>query len=625
MKKLHMKKIYIFASALLVSTAALAQNKDTKEADKLYDRLEFVDAASAYSKLVEKGKADGYVYKQLADSYYNVFNTKEAEMWYAKAIETPQDAETYYRYAQMLKANGNLTQSNKQMDQFAKMLPNDARAKAFKNNPNAVEQLKTLVKKYEVKRSDISSDKADFGAVLTASNELYFASARNTSRKTNGMNDEPYLDIYKATRNQDGSLSAATEVAELNTRWHDGPAAVSADGSTIYYSSESFNQSEYQKDKSKHLKYGKRYLYKATKEGDKWVNIQPLPFNNKDYSIRNPSISKDGKILYFSSDMPGGVGKEDIWKVSIDGDNYGVPENLKAINTVDNESFPYITDDNMLFYASNHTEGFGGYDVYVYNTKSTDKPVNVGAPVNTEKDDFAFTFNKTKKVGYFSSNREGNDDIYQADPICGVQAKIVVKDVETNKLLADAQVTLVDAKSKAIGTQTTNEEGQTSFGVACEQNYGAQASRIGYESNSKAVEKSEGGVVVVEIPLTPIKPIITETEVILQPIYFEYDKSNITAQGAEELDKLVKVMNEHPTMVIYAKSHTDARGGDNYNLRLSDRRAKATVQYIISKGIAKDRISGKGMGETEPKVSCTACTEEEHAQNRRSEFLIVKK
>lgn len=620
-----MRNIYILASAFVISTAALAQNKDTKEADKLYDRLEFVDATSAYSKLVEKGKADGYVYKQLADSYYNVFNTKEAATWYAKAIETPQDAETYYRYAQMLKANGNLSESTKQMEQFAKMLPNDARAKAYKNNPNAVAQLKALVKKYEVKRSDISSDKADFGAVLTGTNELYFASARNTSRKTNGMNDQPYLDLYKATRNQDGSLSAATEVAELNTRWHDGPAAVSADGSTIYYGSESFNQSEYQKDKSKHLKYGQIYLYKATKVGDKWQNAHVLPFNNKDYSTRNPSISKDGKTLYFSSNMPGGMGGEDIWKVSIDGDNYGIPENVKAINTTDNESFPYITDDNMLFYASNHTEGFGGYDVYVYNTKSTDKPVNVGAPVNTEKDDFAFTFNKAKKVGYFSSNREGNDDIYQADPICGVQAKIIVKDAETNKVLADAQVTLVDAKSKAIGTQTTNEEGQTSFGVACEQNYGAQASRSGYESNSKAVDKSEGGVVVVEIPLTPIKPIITETEVILQPIYFEYDKSNITAQGAEELDKLVKVMNEHPTMVIYAKSHTDARGADNYNLRLSDRRAKATVQYIISKGIAKDRISGKGMGETEPKVACTTCTEEEHAQNRRSEFLIVKK
>ena len=225
-----MKRIYILASALVISTVALAQNKETKEADKLYDRLEFVDAASAYSKLVEKGKADGYVYKQLADSYYNVFNTKEAAMWYAKAIETPQDAETYYRYAQMLKAEGKLTESTKQMDKFAQMSPNDARAKAYKNNPNAIAQLKAQVKKYEVKRSDISSDKADFGAVLTANNELYFASARNTSRKTNGMNDQPYLDIYKATRNQDGSLSQATEIIELNTRWHDGPAAVSVDG-----------------------------------------------------------------------------------------------------------------------------------------------------------------------------------------------------------------------------------------------------------------------------------------------------------------------------------------------------------------------------------------------------------
>lgn len=620
-----MRKIYLLAAVLLVSTVALAQNKDTKEADKLYDRLEFVDAAVAYSKLTEKGKADGYVYKQLADCYYNVFNSKEATIWYAKAIETPQDAETYYRYAQMLKAEGKLAESNKQMDKFAQMLPHDPRAKAYKNNPNVVAQLKSQVKKYEVKRSDISSDKADFGAVLTTNNELYFASARNTSRKTNGMNDQPYLDIYKATRNQDGSISQAIAVEELNTRWHDGPASISADGSTIYFGSESFNQSEYQKDKSKHLKYSQIYLYKAIKAGDKWQNIQVLPFNNKDYSARNPSISKDGKTLYFSSNMPGGMGGEDIWKVSIDGDTYGTPENVKAINTADNESFPYITDDFMLFYSSNQTEGFGGYDIYVYNTKTNEKSTNVGAPVNTEKDDFAFTFNKAKKVGYFSSNREGNDDIYQADPICGVQAKIIVKDAETNKLLADAQVTLVDAKSKTVGTQTTNEEGHTSFGVACEQNYGAQASRSGYESNSKAVDKSEGGIVTVEIALTPIKPIITETEVILQPIYFEYDKSNITAQGAEELDKLVKVMNEHPNMVIFAKSHTDNRGGDNYNLRLSDRRAKATVQYIISKGIAKDRISGKGMGETEPKVSCTTCTEEEHAQNRRSEFLIVKK
>ena len=312
-----MKNIYIVAGALLLSTGAIAQNKDTKEADKLFDRLEYVDAAQAYSKLVEKNKADGYVYKQLADSYFNVFNTKEAVTWYAKAVETPQDAETYFRYAQMLKAEGNSRAAEAQMEQFAKMQPNDARAKAFKNNPNYLTQLKSQSKQYDAKKSDVSSDKSDFGAVLSNSNEVYFASARNTARKASSMDEEPYLDLYKATRNADGTLSQATEVAELNTKWHDGPAAISADGSTMYYGSESFNESEFQKDKAKRLKFGQIYLYKATKDGEKWANSKPLPFNSKEYSVRNPSISKDGKTLYFSSDMPGGLGGEDIWKVSM--------------------------------------------------------------------------------------------------------------------------------------------------------------------------------------------------------------------------------------------------------------------------------------------------------------------
>ena len=255
-----------------------------------------------------------------------------------------------------------MQESNKQMAQFAKMQPNDARAKAFTNNPNVVQQLQQQSKLYNIKKSDVSSDKADFGAQLTNNNEVYFASARNTARKKNGMDEQPYLDLYKATRNTDGSLSQATEVVELNTKWHDGPAAITSDGSTIYYGSESFNQSEFQKDKTKKLKYGQIYLYKATKgEGDKWTNAKALPINSKEYSVRNPSISKDGKTLYFSSDMPGGMGGEDIWKVSVDGDSYGTPENLgSGVNSEGNESFPYITDDHVLFFASNGKPGFDG-------------------------------------------------------------------------------------------------------------------------------------------------------------------------------------------------------------------------------------------------------------------------
>jgi outer membrane protein OmpA-like peptidoglycan-associated protein/tetratricopeptide (TPR) repeat protein len=624
-----MKNIYILAGALLLSIGELqAQNKDTKEADNLYDRLEYVDAAKAYTKLVEKNKADGYVYKQLADSYYNVFNSQQAVLWYAKAVESAQDAETHYRYAQMLKAQGDNKSAAQQMATFAKMQPGDARAKAFTSNPEYTNQLKNQAKQYDVLKSDVSSDKTDFGAVLTQNNEVFFTSARNTSRRENGMDDQPYLDLYKAIRNTDGTLSQATAVAELNTKWHDGPATITSDGTTMYYGSESFNESAYQKNKEKHLKFSQIYLYKATKtEAGTWGNSKALPINNKDYSVRNPSISKDGKTLYFSSDMPGGFGAEDIWKVSVDGDTYGTPENLGAnINTEGNESFPSIQDDGILFFSSNGRQGLGGYDVFKQNTTTKEQAAtNLGAPVNTPKDDFSFSYNLEKNVGYFSSNREGNDDIYQAIAVCGVEATVVVKDAETGKLLAGASVTFVDQKGKNKGNQESNDMGEVKFGVACDEMANFNATRSGYQNGTASMPKSKNGAQNIVITLKPIQPIITETEVILQPIYFEYNQSNITAQGAEELDKLVKVMNQYPTMVIDAKSHTDSRGSDSYNLRLSDRRAKATVQYIVSKGISKERITGSGMGETQPKVACTACTEEEHAQNRRSEFLIIKK
>ena len=621
-----MRNLYVTLSFVMVSGILSAQNQYTKTADKLFDRYEYVDAAKEYLKLAEGSKADNYVYKQLAESYYNVFNTKEASKWYAKVVEQKQDAETYYKYAQMLKAEGNFKEADKQMQQFAQLAPNDQRAKTFVSNPNYLPELKGQTKLYDIAKSDVSSDKTDFGAVLTNDNNVYFASARNTSKRNSNFNDEPYLDIYKATYNANGTISEAVAVDNLNTKWHDGPVSITNDGNTMYYGSESFNEKEYVKDKAKKAKFGKIYLYKATKQGDTWSNSKPLPFNNKEYDVRNPSISKDGKTLYFSSNMPGGFGGEDIWKVSVNGDEYGTPENLGAkVNTEANESFPFITDDNVLFFSSNGKTGFGGLDVFKMDLNKGSEAMNVGEPVNTSKDDFAFTYNATKKVGFFSSNRDGVDNIYKADPVCNVQALVRVKDAKTGKVIEGATVLLVDEKQKTVSNQVTALNGETLTGVLCNTAYSAQVSKQGYESGVFEVAKAENEQVVVEALLTPIMPIITEREVILQPIYFEFNKSNITAEGAAELDKLVMVMNEYPNMVIFAKSHTDSRGSDKYNMILSDRRAKSTVQYLISKGIAKDRISGQGFGESEPKVACKPCTEEQYAQNRRSEFLIVKK
>lgn len=614
-------------SFVIASVTLSAQNKDTENADKLYNRFEYVDAAKEYQKLVENGKADGYVYKQLAESYYNVFNTSEASKWYAKAIETKQDSETYYRYAQMLKSEGKYEESNKQMQQFANMEPNDQRAIDFKKDPNYLPKLKSQQKLFDEQIMTINSDKSDFGAVLTNDNVLYFATARNTGGKKYGWNEEPFLDLYQSIQNTDGTFSEPTPVSEINTQFHDGPATVSADGNTMYFASESFKEKEFIRDRENKLKIGQVYLYKATKENGKWTNIQSLPFNNKDYSTSNPSLSHDGKTLYFSSNMPGSLGGNDVWKVSINTDgSFGTPENLGTkVNTEGNESFPFITQDNKLFFSSDGKKGFGALDVFMIDLNRGTEAVNVGLPVNSAKDDFAFSFNVNKNTGFFSSNRAGKDNLYQATPVCNVEVITTVKDARSGALLANAKVAILDDRKNVIATKTAGANAEVVYDVDCNKNYTMQVAMEGYESNTFAVAPSKGGKVEVAANLQPIDVIVQEEQVVLNEINFEFNKSNITKEGAFELDKLVQAMNKYPAMVIMVKGHTDNRGSDQYNMNLSDRRAKATVQYVLSKGVAKSRISGKGYGESEPKVACGAdCTEEQHAQNRRSEFLIVK-
>lgn len=624
-----MKRLYILLGFVLCSATLGAQNKDTEGADKLYNRFEYVDAAEQYAKLVQDGKQDPYVYRQLGESYYNVFNSKEAVRWYAKATETDQDPEIHYHYAQMLKAEGQYEAANAQMRKFAQKAPSDQRAVAFMADPDYLPRLRAQTKLFEEKSLSINSENSEFGAVLTNDNILYFASARNQAKRKYGWNEEPFLDLYQAVYNTDGSFAQPTPVSGVNGKFHDGPAAISSDGNTMYFSSESFREHAYERDNSNHdrLKKSQVWLYKATKNGDSWDKVVALPFNSKDYNTGNPSISKDGQTLYFASNRPGSVGGTDIWKVSItDGNTYGEPQNLgSAVNTPGEENFPFVTDDNKLYFSSDARKGFGGLDVFSLDQDKGGAAINVGAPVNSNKDDFAFSFNTAKKTGFFSSNREGNDNIYQATPVCAVQAIVMVRDAGSGAVLADAKVSILDERRNVIESRQSDAQGQVTYTVDCNRPYSVQVSRDGYESGTFQIARTDGGTVNVAADLQPIETIVSEQAVTLNEIYFEFDKSNITREGAFELDKLVQAMTKFPEMVIMVKSHTDNRGSDAYNMALSERRAKSTVQYILSKGIDRARITGKGYGESEPKVACGQdCTEEQHAQNRRSEFLIVK-
>lgn len=617
-----MKKLYI-TLGLLVALSGFAQNKDTAKADKLFSSYQYSSAIKEYESLVKKKKADTYVYKQLAESYYNLNNTDKAAQYYAQVVRSKgdQDVEIYYNYAQVLKNQGKYEEANKQLDKFASLAPNDSRAIAYKSNPNYVQSLQALPKLFEVTETKInSSDGSDFGAVLGDNNILHFASTRS-GRKDKKNTGATYLDIFQSVYSADGTLSEPTSVSALNTKYNDGPATLSKDGNTMFYSSEG----EVAKDKGNNARIGKVGIYRAEKKDGKWKNIKALPFNSKEYNAGNPTLSKDGKTLYFESDMPGGFGDSDIWKVTVNSNgSYGKPENLgPKVNTEGREGFPFIADDGTLYFASNGKPGFGGLDVFKLESGAS-VAVNLGQPVNSSKDDFAFTFNEGKEIGFVSSNRKGSDNIYYVNPICGREALVIVKDARTGKVLNGASVSFIDSSKNTLETETTNSKGETSFHTECNKEYSLQASKDRYEPATALLEASKGGKTTTEILLNPIIPIITPVEVILNPIHFDFDKSDITAQGAEELDKLVKVMNEYPDMVIFAKSHTDRKGSNAYNDRLSERRAKSTVAYIISKGISKDRISGKGFGKREFLIDCGEdCTDEQDATNRRSEFLIV--
>ena len=621
-----MKNLYITLSFMLACMAVTAQNKDTEEADKLYARFEYVEAAEAYQKIDKK---DPYIYGQIADSYYNVFNSKEAVKWYAKATETSQDAEVYWRYAQMLKAQGQYEQANAQMQKFASMAPNDQRAVEFKKDPNYLPKLRNQAKLFDEKALDINDKKySSFGAVLHDDNTLYFTSARNTSRRTYGWNEEPFLDLYTSTYNANGTYSEPAPIPEINSKYHDGPAVVTADGNTMYFSSESFKErKEYQRDVENNLKVGQVWLFRAKKKDGKWGDIEALPFNDKKWSTGNPSISKDGKTLYFSSDREGTLGGNDIWKVDVNGDSYGEPQNLgPKVNTAGRESFPFITDDNLLYFSSDGRKGFGSLDIFRIDLKKNEDAINIGAPVNGEKDDFAFTFNNTKNIGYFSSNRDGFDKIYSATPLCAVEAIVQVRDKKTLQPLPGARVAILDDKNNVIETRTADSQGMVTYNVDCDRNYGLQGSMEKYSNGTSKVPAGKNPQAKVFIDLEPIVVTPEQPVVVLDDIFFEFNKSNITKEGAFVLDNLVETLKKYPDMVIMVKAHTDNRGSDKYNMALSNRRAKSTVQYVISKGIAKARISGEGYGESQPKVDCgTGCTEEQHAQNRRSEFIIVKK
>ena len=627
------KTLTLILVTLFSYSFVFSQNNSTKKADRLYDRLQFVKAAEEYLKLSDSELNSDYVITKLANCYYNLFETSEAEKWFKKIVNKNPDAELIYKYSQMLKANGKYKESNLWMNKFSEMKPYDSRAVSFKNTPNYIDKIINKGKRFNIQNLKINSEYSDFGATIYK-NKLYFVSSRNekaTSRNY-GWNDEPFLDIFSSTINDKGSHLPADLFDELNSKFHEGIVSFTPDGNTAYFTRESYYEDEYQKDSLNNTKYSQLYIYKATKLKDSWDTFESLEINDVNFSNKNPMVSPDGKHLYFSSNMPGGFGLYDLYKAEIKDDgSLGKAENLgQKINTEGQEAFPFVTSENMLYFSSDGHLGLGGLDVF-YSKNVDDKwsnSKNVGIPVNSGADDFAFMIKEEN--GYVSSNRTGGvgkDDIYalkKIRPLCDLLLETVVLDSKTNNPIETALTSVSDGVGTINNSKTTNEKGLVEFMIECENDIKFVVSKEGYESKILDIKLLDIDPPLLEVMLDPIEELIVEEKVELSPIYFEFDKFNITNEGAFELDKLVAIMQKYPEMKIRVEAHTDNRGPSSYNLKLSENRAKSTAQYIISKGIDENRISGVGKGENEPVIECSgSCSNEDHRTNRRSEFIIL--
>ena len=609
-----------------------AQDKDTKKADELYQRMAYADAADAYLKLLKRGKGSRYVFEQLGYCYYQINDLKGAATYFKRVVKGRKvNPEVFYTYAQVLKASGNLSEHDMYMNQFAAAKPEDSRAQAFKENPMAIAQMLEAFPAFDAKNlSDFNTEYSEFGGTLVGK-DFYFTSSRNTTRKKYHWDDQPFLDVYKAELVGNTIKNAKILEGDVNTKYHEGGVALSADGKRLYFDRNDYLDGKYVKDENG---VNQINLYYSELVDGGWKGVYTVPFNNSEYSVGHPALSPDGKTLYFASDMPGGYGASDLYKVSVNEDgSFGTPENLGAgINTSGKELFPSVDSNGTLYFASNGHMGLGGLDVFKADAQNGifGGVRNLGNGANSAGDDFAFVFNPETESGFVSSNREGGkgmDDIYQVTPKvppCDVIIDVLVVNAYTDEPLFGARVSLGDGSSNRLSTIQTSEAGTGQLMGACNTALTVSAQYAGFEPETIDIDPSGNASMNKTLKLKPVEAIIVDDKIELETILFDYNKSDIKPQAAFELDRLVEIMKKYPKLVVRVESHSDTQGDADYNRALSDRRAQATVQYVIDQGIDAMRISGQGFGEDQPVVDCgDNCTEEDHEKNRRSEFIIV--
>ena len=637
-----MKTNFLILILALFTGTGFAQKK---LADKFFSNYGYIKASELYEKALENGDDTEHVLTRLGDCYYNNSNSEKAVFWYGKAVNKYDkiNPEYLYKYIQSLKSIGNYAEADIWLKKFIATQNNDGRIKNYDSDNSAkYDELNSIDEKQIIKIRNLpfNSKYSDFGTFKN-DNQLIFASARGEDEtKTYAWNKEPFLDLYEVNVEQkleklEFGTPELIKASKINTDYHEASVTISNDGKTMYFTRDNVtrkNKLNFDKKGTTHLK-----IYKATLIDGSWENIKELSINDEIYSTGHPTLSTDNKKLFFVSDRAGGFGHTDIYEVDIlENNKYGEIKNLgNKINTAGREMFPFVSKDSTFYFSSDGHLNLGLLDIFKSNIikDSISESQNLGAPYNSGFDDFAFYVDSgdENKRGYFSSNRPGgigNDDIYSFNAYkCSQIIAGTVKDSISNVTLPDVSVKLINKVGKVITETKTNEIGEYSFEVDCDKTYTVLAEKPDYKDYHKDIITDVETEKMNEHDIF-LESLIRGNQIVINPIFFDYDKWNIRTDAEYELENIVDVLRLKPNMVIKIESHTDSRGKDNYNFKLSNKRAKSTKDYILSRGIAPERIeSAIGFGETQLLNKCSngvKCTRAQHQLNRRSYFYIVK-
>ena len=617
-------------------------------ANKNYSTNSFDKAQAKFLDLVKRGKESKKILLYLANSYFNNSQYEKAVIWYNKLITKYADElepEVFYKASLCFKSQGAYELSDTLLQRYIEKTDNIVIKDYFRKNPNYLEKIKQNALPFGITPTIISSENSDFGPSFFGDDKLFFSTTKNsTGDKEFEWSGEPFLDLFVADLDSIGNLSNPQLISgQVNTEYHESSAIVTKDKKKMYFTRNNYTKGKLGKDKFKQVNLK---IYSAeSDDGKEWSNITELQFNNDNFSCAHPALSLDEKRLYFTSDMPGTFGNSDIWYVDLfNDDEYGEPINLgPQVNTEFRESFPFISESNILYFSSDGWIGLGGFDIYYTSIDQKGFPLmskNIGEPVNSKLDDFGFIYKDSIDIGYFSSNRKGiwgskSDEIYKVRRSnCNVYITGVVKDEVTNKPLSNAVLRLIDDKGIVVSEKKTDKDGIYRFddAVNCSDNYDIEVNKEpGYKSNYDKIEiPNNAGKVVKDMALNWINNCDPNDLICLlniNPILFDLDKYYINSRAAKELKKVYVALMKYPEIKIEISSHTDSRGSNEYNQKLSIKRANETKSWLVKRGIDPSRLITNGYGEFDLENYCKdniECEEDEHQVNRRSLFKIYQ-